>query len=295
MIAITKPTWSVDGWYGNYVDDNGVAWLVSKDSGWYDPVDVRTRSDEKTVSDGDYAEDNRNAPRVISLTGHVEAPDIPRCNNAMDQFSSLLRTPGLKQLVVGEHARDMMAYVRLASAQTERLTPRTFDFQLTMTAPDPRKLSTALATITVPLSSVSPGGAQWNGAAGTTGAQWNGPAGTTGMQWWASGTSNLGVIDNTSSTVDSDILFTLTGPLTTPSILNINTGQVLTYQGVLVSGDTVTIDTGTGRVLYAGVDRGPLLAPAQLFPAGAGVSTTIAFTASGGSGILTAAWRQSLI
>jgi hypothetical protein len=295
MIAITKPTWTVDGWSGNYVDNNGVAWLVSKDAGWYDPVDVRTRSDEKTVSDGDYSEDNRNAPRVVSLIGHANAPTVQTANDAMDQFTATLRGPGLKPLVVEEHTRSLMSYVRLASAQTERINPRAFDFQLIMTAPDPRKLSTTLNSVTVPLSSPSPGGAQWNGPAGTTGAQWNGPAGTTGMQWWSSGISNLGVIDNTASTADSDILFTLIGPLTNPSILNITTGEVLTYQGVLSTGDTVTIETGTGRVLYGGVDRGPALAPAQLFLAPARTSTTIAFTSSGGSGVLTAAWRQSLI
>lgn len=292
---ITKPTWSVDGWSGNYTDNNGVGWLVYKDSGWYDPVDVRTRSDEKTVSDGDYSEDNRNAPRVISLIGHAKAPDTRTADAAMDQFDAVLRSPGLKQLVVEENNRNLMAYVRLASAHTERLTTRTFDFQLVMTAPDPRKLSTVQNSITVPLSSPSPGGAQWNGPAGNTGSQWNGPAGNTGMQWWASGVSNLGVIDNTASTADADILFTFTGPLTNPSILNITTGEVLTYQGVLLTGDTVTIDTGTGRVLYGGVDRGPSLAPAQLFLAPAKTSTTIAFTSSGGSGVLTAAWRQSLI
>lgn len=294
-ILMTKPTWSVDGWRGNYTDDNGVCWLVYKDSGWYDPVDVRSRDDEKTVSDGDYSEDNRNAPRVISLIGHAKAPTVQATDAAMDQFTAVLRSPGLKQLVVEEVSRDLMAYVKLASASTERFSRTSFDFQIVMMAPDPRKLSTTQNSVTVPLPSAGPGGAQWNGPAGSTGAPWNGPAGTTGMPWGATGVSNLGVIDNTSSTAAADLLFTMTGPLTNPSILNVTTGEILTYQGVLATGDVVTVDTGSGRVLYQGADRGPQLAPAQLFLAPAGTSTTVAFTAASGTGFLTAAWRRSLI
>lgn len=291
--VITKPTWTVDGWAGNTVDENGVEWIVHTDKGWYNPVGVRGTSSPRSDADGDYVERNRRAPRVISLEGYAHAPTVDTADAAMDRFNGLLGDGELHDLVVAENARDLIAPVLLADGtESVRFNQLGFDFQLILIAPDPRKLDVVTRSVLVGLASAAVGGVMWNGPAGSTGVEWNGTAGTTGVEWGASGTSNYAVLDNTAGTAEADILFTISGPVTMPSIVDAS-GRTMTYQGSLLTGETLTIDTGTGAVRFQGVDRGPQLRPAQLFSIPARSTLQIGFTAAAGTGLLTAQWHIS--
>ena len=95
--------------------------------------------------------------------------------------------------------------------------------------------------------------------------------------------------------------FTLTGPLTGPTIINANTGQQLRFAPsyVLEDGQTMVIDTDARSVtIDAGVSRRDALISADWFPLPAGVPTTITLASTGtydaGAG-LQVAWRSAYL
>lgn len=97
-------------------------------------------------------------------------------------------------------------------------------------------------------------------------------------------------------TADSDVAYTLTGTqLTNPSLTRLDTGDTLTYNGTLITGQTLVINTGTGTCTLNGVNRRPLLTTQNWFSAAAGSTTTVAFRTqtTGDSGNVTATWTDT--
>lgn len=262
---IVKPCWHVDGWSGNYIDDFGTVWFVETDEGWFEPVDERLFESDNPTRDGAYSSPNLDTSRVITLTGWCKAPDIVAGDRARNQFNALLKRGHLFQLVVEEPVVDKVAMVKRAGGNATKRGPAEFAWQLILTAPDPQKYAASASTATLGLAEDAPGGVQWNGPAGTTGVQWGGPAGSTGVQY-QTGVGETGVAQLLNDgTGDSPIRFVITGPVVTPSIVNNNTGDTITYGGTLATGQTLTIDTGTGEVALDGADRRSALTRVDFF------------------------------
>lgn len=57
----------------------------------------------------------------------------------------------------------------------------------------------------------------------------------------------------------ASLTITLTGPLTTPTLVNETTGQTLTYEGVIPAGVTIVIDTEQGTAIEGNTSRTHLL------------------------------------
>ena len=274
---IVKPCWHVDGWSGNYIDDQGVVWFVESDEGWFEPVDERLFESDNPTRDGVYSSPSLDTSRVITLTGWCKAPDIVAADNARNQFNALLKRGHLFQLLVEEPVTDKVAMVKRAGGNATKRSPLEFVWQLILTAPDPQKYAANESTKTTGLAQDAPGGVQWNGAAGSTGVQWGGPAGSTGVQW-QSGSGETGVRQLVNEgTGDSPIRFVITGPVVTPSIVQTATGDTITYGGTLATGQTLTIDTGTGEVTLDGVDRRSALTRVDFFTLPPGQLVEVAF------------------
>ncbi|ATE56141.1 MULTISPECIES: hypothetical protein [Actinosynnema] len=156
---ITRPTWSVDGWTGNAIDDDDTAWFVHTDAGWFGPVEVRSDDTDRANYHGTYstAEQWRTA-RVITLTGMCAARTPERADRAVNTFNALL-SRGAARLVVAEPVLTKSAVVRKVAAQLERTSPTRFDWQLVLTAADPVKYGATLrASTSLPLAG---GGLDW--------------------------------------------------------------------------------------------------------------------------------------
>lgn len=294
---IVRPAWHVDGWSGNYIADDGTKWFVAEDAGWFEPVEDRVFSSDKPSDDGIYSSDNLDAARVITLTGWCCAPDTATADSARNQFSALLKRGHLFQLLVEEPVVDKTAMVKRAGGRAAMYSPREFNWQLILTAPDPRKFSAVLHSDTTKLAQDALGGVQWDGSAGTTGVQWGGPAGSTGVVW-QSGAGENGVFQLANAgTADAPIVFTVAGPVTDPSIIRTDTGDTIQWIGTVPTGSVLQIDTGTGAVLLNGGNQRPLLSKADFFTIPAASVIDVAFQAPAPSPTaeLTAVWADAWI
>lgn len=235
-------TYALTGWTGGAVDADGVDWFADS-TGWFGPTSVRSNEEDRPAGDGTYSSRSYKNARVISIFGHAKAPTPELASKARDQFNALLGDGKLDRLVVAEPVETRTALVRIAG--TPDLTPiksTSFDYQLIVTAPDPRKYSNTLYSASTQLASPAPGGVNW------ANLQWNGSAGTTGVTWQSAG-GTTGVMTLTNEwKADAPITFDITGPVVNPRITNLATQQVLQWGGTVDTGQVLTIDTGSHSV-----------------------------------------------
>jgi hypothetical protein len=241
---LTDPNWTVDGWTANAVDDNGVMWVCDADSGWFSPVGIRSGDSDIPNYDGTYSSQDRLTNRVITLAGYGKAPTGALADAACDQFAALLRGGVLKTLSVTKAGVIRTATVKRGSgSDLSRTSPRGFEWQLVLNAPDPRKYGPA-TTVPASLPSTT-GGLDYV----TTGGLDYVTAG--GLNYGTIGSSGLVTLTNV-GTAESWPQFTVNGPtdgatLSNPSIVNTQTGDQITYSGMLATGDILVVDTSPYR------------------------------------------------
>jgi hypothetical protein len=291
---MTTITWEVDGWLGGAVDGDGTDWCVYDSTGWFGPPGVRTSSEEKPTEDGEYSSRSLKTARVVTMVGYCKALTEALASQARDRVNALLGDGHLHRLTVTEPVEVRTAMVRLAGLDLTPHTARGFDFQVIVTAPDPRKYSAVLHSASTGLASPAPGGVLWNGPAGTTGVPWNGPAGSTGIHWQSgNGTSGVMALTNAWS-AEAPIQFSISGPVTNPRLTNAVTQQVIQWDGTVQSGQTLTIDTGTHATKLGGQNRKSQLSRSEFFTIGPYQTVNVLFQADSGTGSLaTAQWRDA--
>ncbi|RSM73448.1 hypothetical protein DMH04_41285 [Kibdelosporangium aridum] len=233
-----------------FVDSDGVEWQGDAVDGWYNSPGRRLQQANRPVADGVYDSQDYSESRVIALEGLVSAPTRALSDAANDKFNALLTSGVLETLTVTEPSWTRQCAVKRAATkpQVNRVNNLEWVYQLQLVAPDPRKYSAALKTASTPLASPAPGGVQWNGSAGSTGVQWNGPAGSTGVVWQSAGGSTGVMTLSNAWSAHTPILFVINGPVTNPRLTNLTSQQVLWWGGTVDTGQTLTIDTGSGAV-----------------------------------------------
>lgn len=292
---ITTPAWHVDGWSGNYIDDNGVDWFVHSDTGWFDGAEVRLFDSDKVAADGTWSFPSLGASRVITLTGYAQAPTPEAADVARNQINALCRRGHLHQLVVEEPVTSKTAMVKRAGGRATPHTPTKFDFQLVLVAPDPLKYSADLVNASTRLAQDAPGGVQWDGPAGATGVQWDGPAATSGVAYQSGDGENGVMVLTNNGSADAPIRFTVPGPVVIPSLIRTDTGQTLEWNSTVPAGSVLEINTGTGAVLLDGGNQRPLLSAADFFVIPPETSIEVAFRSSAPSPTVevVAAWAHA--
>jgi hypothetical protein len=255
-------TWELDGFTFNAgPDDRGYSLLVKTDKGWDDGRPPRPRLEPRPNGDGSYRSPNYRGSKVVELTGLARAGSRADREMLKRRLSAICPDAGtLYALSKTTPVDTLTAYVELADTPSVTSLPDglTLAFNIQVVAPDGRRYSTALKSAQAMLAQSSVEGVVWNGPAGTTGVEWNGPAiPVTGVVYQASsGTGSIIALDN-DGTTPTPVLFTIhapaTGTLPTPTITRLDTGETLAYAGTLVTGDVLTINTGTGLALLNGV------------------------------------------
>ncbi|ALG06855.1 phage distal tail protein [Kibdelosporangium phytohabitans] len=282
-----------------FVDGNGVEWQGDAVDGWYESPGRKLSQASRPADDGVYDGQSYSEARVITLEGAVLAPTRALSDAANDTFNALLTSGAKEVLTVVEPSWTRQCAVQRAAGKPEvqRVNELHWIYQLQLVAPDPRKYSSTVRSVSTGLAKPAAGGVQWNGPTGTTGVQWNGPAGTAGVLWQSvSGTSGVMTMTNAWA-AKTPIVFTVTGPAVNPKITNLLTQEVIQWQGTLTAADTLVIDTGTGRVTLNGVKRKTMLR-FDFFSLGPLQTVNILFQAdapTSPAALLTGQWRDAAI
>jgi hypothetical protein len=275
------PTYSVDGWSGNTVDDDGVEWWVTKEEGWSGGPDVRLELAPRPQRDGTFDAPSFRSARVITLEGKAIAPDPDVRERAKDRIAAVLGNGArLAELTVQERTMTRRALVRLSAATkiTDR-TPATFDWSLQLTAPDPVRYGAEARIASCGLPRPGLGVAfpitRWPLDFGEP--------------------SDGSMVLRNAGTVTTWPVWTIHGPCQQPFVRSTGTGASLGFSLSLEQGDVLVVDVAARTVRLNGASRrAALVAGSGWFglPAGA---TGIEFDAlrSDTPAVLSVVWRDA--
>lgn len=235
----------------NKISDDQCAWIITDLEGWWGLPDVDVSDDPKTQSlDGSYFTFGRYLPRTISVRGQI-IPLDGVANNAVAARNTLNRAlaPLARSRVALAVDEDSpkVALVQLAGAPLTRIDTTTgqLTFDILLRAVDPVKYSQTQQVLTTSLASTSPG-RTYNR--------------TFYYSYGGKTTSGAITTTNTGSYM-SDAVFTITGPVTRPRIEHVEQGVFLEFNAILGVGETLTINTRTKKILFAGASRRNSLTP----------------------------------
>lgn len=280
--VLQQPVFTVDGWIGNSVDEDGVEWWITKEEGWSSSPSVRLSLTDRPERDGAFDAPSYRSARVITLEGTALAPDRLRKERAKDRLAAVLNDGSrLQPMVVTEPHVTRRSLVRL-SAESKVLDKKAgvFEFSLQVTAPDPLRYSAELRSATCPLATSS-GGLTFplrfplDFGAGSSGGRLT--------------------LENAGSAATWPT-WKISGPCADPVIVNSQTGEELAFAIRLAAGEVLVVDTDARTVLLQGLAsrRSALLPGSRWFPLVRG-GTTVAFRSATyeAAARLTAEWRDA--
>lgn len=209
-------------------DASGVSWMLQKVDGWDSPPSAVGQVIQRSGDHGGWPTAQFYGPRLISLTVMASAPS----QALRDQARALLQ----QAVPVGITASDLatfsydepvpkLAFVRRnASAVIAETYPTLTDviFTIPLTCPDPRKYSTT----TQQASTVTP----------TTATPLALPFALPVTFPAELSAGKLGILAVNAGTFETRPTCTVTGPITSPSVINAATGQAVTFTGLTVPG-----------------------------------------------------------
>jgi len=279
-------------------DSSGVGRIVTNLVGWYDTPKLRTAYTALPFAAGSLYTPAYTEHRVVVLDGVLTTTDPAVLIRARHGLGGLCNDPSLLYtLQVDDEVGSLYCLVQRSTEILSKSPDGLIaNFSVSLTAPDPRLLDVTLQSATTQMAQPGNGGVPWNGPApGSTGTQWNGPTGTTGIAYGQPGPTGIVTVDNTAGTAPADVLLTIQGPATNPTL--ITTAGTIVFGGVLSASDVLVINTGTGSVLLNGGNRRNLLTRAGFFQIPAGKTLDVSFSADlqNASASLTAQWRNSYL
>lgn len=285
------PTYTINGWSANVDDDFGARWTVATQDSTDGPT-PKLRMSERPYGAGAYRAQSFPAARPMTLQGNVQAGSRAATAAARSRFLAIFTGGGQYPIIIDDGIEPKQTLVELAAIPKVAIWEdgSGFDWQLPLSAADPRYYDTTVQTTSTGLPSPSSTGLDWSTGGGL---DWTG-GGTGGLDWGTATSNGVMTLSN-SGNADSWPTFTLTGPLTMPA-LTTATGQVLAYSGQLSSGDTLVIATAEqpGRsVLLNGSDRFTLMTSATWFAVPPSSFISVTFSAVAGSGGASASWANA--
>jgi Phage tail protein len=272
------------GWACGVTDANGVQWRLTEVDGWQSSGGTRNTRVNRPGRSGQLRGPVYKGERIVTLTGIAIAPDSVTLSNAGDQFGALLADGATLATLIGtdDSGVPKQALVELnAEAKFAKETDTVADWSIQLAAPDPHRYAVTPSTASCGLQSGS-------GALVFP---------LTFPLDFGSGFGG-GVLTALSAGLQkASPVWTITGPVTNPSILATNTGEYLTFSGLFVaSGQTLTVDADARTVLLQGTAsrRGSLVTGSTFFSIRPGANR-IAFQASDydPTVTLTASWRDA--
>ncbi|WP_018502978.1 phage distal tail protein [Parafrankia discariae] len=273
--------------YGGMVRNFGVidaitecAWIWRGIDGWDSPP-VSGSVQQRAGDHGGWAGPQFWAPRPLTLRVSVDAPTQLARDRAREQLQRILPVSDLAVLRYDEPTASKRVLVRRSGTLTESCVNLvSCDFTIGLVAPDPRKYSEALHTVTVAAAAAVTGGLTPPLI----------PPLTLAAQQATSSTDlvNAGNME-TRPTVR------IIGPIASPSIANLRTGRQVTYESLRLSSTdelVVNMDTRQGFLNGAFRSADPLSAWWSLEP---GENTVQLGGSSNGTARMIIEWRDAWI
>jgi hypothetical protein len=281
--SLTNLYVTVDGWSATAVDAQGTEWWLSTVDGWNGSPDVRLTGVDRPQDHGGFDGPTWFGSRIITLAGTAIALDQATAMLARDIVASLCWDPSqLFVMQVTEPGRPVRrCSVRLnAPTKVSPVNDASFDWQVQLKSPDPRRYDDTLTTVTLtPPTGLEAGVTFPVTAPFTVPTVGTGPSQQT--------LTNAG-------TIATRPVVTFAGPLVDPQIANLSQGKTLSFTITLASGDLLAVDFDRRSVTLNGTaSRSNTLNSTaawwDLDPGG----NDIKFTAGGGSGSATITYRSS--
>jgi hypothetical protein len=246
------------------------------------------RTSPKPYADGSNRAPSFRDSRTVTLTGWCSTQGRLTARQARDLLARAFPDGGQQVLTIDDGINARTILVELASETKVSFggNPYLFQWTFSVWAADGRYQDAAVQTASTGLPIFN------NGLDWSTGGGLNWSTGG-GLNWGSTASSGSFTMANTGTAVSWPV-FTLTGPLTLPTITS-TAGQMISYGASLGASDSLVISTDPANryVQLNGSDRFTLLTSAQWFPILPGSSVTVALGASGGTGALSAAWSNA--
>jgi len=210
------------------VDGNGIAWLWQKLEGWDGPDVQGAGVIPRSGDHGAWAAPQYYAARTMTWTITASAPTQALRDLARATLQQAVPVSDLAVLTYNEPA-PKQAMVRRSGKITEAYpTLADVTFTVGLVAPDPRKYSTQQKTLLVNAANPVPIGIT---------VPFTMPVTLT-----AQGVTGSGQVTN-AGTFETRPVIVITGPTTSPALINVTTGQTVSWTGLVVpAGATLTAD-----------------------------------------------------
>lgn len=281
----------LDGWAAGAsgaasgtIDAQGTEWLLTNLEGWHAAPEVRNSLVERAGEHGSFSGPAFLASRILTVEGVAQALDLPSALRARDIVASVAADVATTfTMTVFETGRPTRQCVvrRSAETKTSPIFGNAFAWSMILVAPDPRRYSATLNSQQVGLPAVSGGGLVWP---------------LVFPLFWGSGISGGEMTLTNAGTFTVWPAWEILGPVTGPTITNIDSGARLAFDPafVVASGQTLFVDPDAKTVTLLGVNRRDRLFTAEWFRLPPGL-TRIRFGSAAGTdpaARLTGRWRD---
>jgi len=287
-IGVTLDGWTAGTHQSDVGDSAATEWWIIEDGlkDWNGTPDVRLNGIDRPLDHGQFDAASFYGSRVVTINGVAICPDKTSALLAMDVISSVAAwdPSRLYLMQVSEPGRPTRrAMVRLNTAtKVGGFNGISFDFQLQVKAPDPRKYDDTESTIVLQPPT---------GAAGGITVPVTVPfsISTVGLSTSAGTAVNNG-------TFPSRPVVTFAGPLVDPVLANLTAGKALGMTITLAAGDTLVADFDRRTLILNGsASRATALTTTSAWwELGLG-GNDLMLTAGGGDGTATIRWRSATI
>lgn len=258
------------------VDANGTRWILSNLD---DSVPVVGQIAQRQGAHGGIATAQFYGARIINLTVTIVAATQALRDVARAALNQAVPVSDLALFRLDEPIPKQLYVRRAGSIMEKPLSLVHMEFGIALEAPDPRKYSTVLQTITAN---------QGPGAAGLA-PPWTPPI------TLPAGTPPMTVSCTNNGSFETRPTVTITGPITAPAVVNQVTGQVVSFSSLALSAsDVLVVDFLNQQGLLNGVFRPGDVSSSwwTMQPGTTGIRVT--GTASTGAS-MTVAWRDAWI
>lgn len=232
----------------------GVAWLLTKLTGWDEPAEARTTITERPGADGSVDGPSWAGPRTVTVTGFVKVETPSQLLDARQRLAAL--AGGLTELEVVAAGQVRTARVRRTGRPAfEAMGPAAMRFQLQFTAPDHRKYGPVVVhTAALPQDAA-------NGLDFGAGLDFGGD----GLDFGELPSAGAVIVRNPGTAPSDPVIRLVAGSTGLVGPVEVEAlGRRLVYAGSLAAGQVVELDAAAKSVLLDGyANRRDQLATAQ--------------------------------
>lgn len=227
-------TYELDGIvFGGATDANGCWWIPSVTDGWHGGAKTKTLRAAKLYAAGSFRAPSFRGERAIQITGSCLAVSTTARLAGEVALSAICSDPGKLYTLTAtnQNGEQRTADVELDGApQITVKGERRFDFQIILASPDPRKHDAVWQSPQATLGADTAAGLDASGTGldasggGLSAGTPTPPASATVGNW---------------GTAPASPLFGIYGQCSSPTILHVETGASITYNGEVAAGETL--------------------------------------------------------